>query len=359
VFELNIFIEMTETDSVQDPPVASDSFHYEPLDIKRNQIRILELHPGLADTPLQCSLKTVSLSELPLYDALSYEWGQLVTEQIMLDGMPIEIRQNLFAALWHLRSEFETKVLWIDALCINQEDVVERGAQVSMMGEIYSHAIQVRVWLGQGSEDTQEAFALAHDISELLDINSILTQEQKDVLGRSQSSWVALAGIFSASYWSRVWIIQEFVLAQEVVVHCGKNKINWAYLEAILFQFQKQLYNPEEGIPWESIPPFLAERVNAGRRSGVQSESLMRLLQLFAVSKSTDPRDKVYALIGLSFDAKDNFVVDYAKDLEEVKRDVAVFNYSETAWQAWRTMRKFPTELAHILFTTLDNIQAQ
>jgi hypothetical protein len=93
----------------------------------------------------------------------------------MLDGMPIEVRENLFAALWHLRSETETKVLWIDALCINQEDVVERGAQVNMVGEIYSHAVQVRAWLGQGSKDTQEAFALAHEISEVLDINGILT----------------------------------------------------------------------------------------------------------------------------------------------------------------------------------------
>jgi hypothetical protein len=82
----------------------------------------------------------------------------------------------------------------------------------------------------------------------------------------------------------------------------------------------------------------------------------MRLLQLFAVSKSTDPRDKVYALIGLSFDTKDNIVVDYTKDLEEVKRDVAAFYYSQTVWESWRTMRRFPTDLAHILFTTLDNI---
>jgi hypothetical protein len=343
-------------DSAQDFQVASDCFPYQPLDIKRNQIRLLELHPGLPDTPIRCSLKTVTLSELPRYDALSYEWGEPATEQIMLDGMPIEVRENLFAALWHLRSESKTMVLWIDAVCINQEDVVERGAQVSMMGEIYSHAVQVRVWLGRGSKDTQEAFALAHEISELLDIDSILTQEQKGVLGRSQSSWVALSGIFSASYWSRVWIIQEFLLARDVVVHCGKNRINWTYLDAILHQFQEQLYNPESPESRYSIPPFPAERVNAGRRSGAQSECLMRLLQLFAISKSTDPRDKVYALIGISFDARDNIVVDYTKNLEEVKRDVAVFYYSETVWDSWRTMRRFPTDLAHILFTALDNI---
>jgi len=67
----------------------------------------------------------------------------------------------------------------------------------------------------------------------------------------------------------------------------------------------------------------------------------------------------VYALIGLSFDAKDNFIVDYTKDLEEVKRDVVAFNYSKQAWEAWRTRRQCPTELARIWFTTLDKIQAQ
>jgi hypothetical protein len=66
----------------------------------------------------------------------------------------------------------------------------------------------------------------------------------------------------------------------------------------------------------------------------------------------------VYALIGLSLD-KDNFVVDYTKDLEEVNLDVAAYYYSEIRWEGWRTMRRFPLELAHISFTTLDNIQAQ
>jgi hypothetical protein len=151
--------------------------------------------------------------------------------------------------------------------------------------------------------------ALAHESSELLDINGTLTREQKYVPGRSQSSWVALSETFvSGSYWSRVWIIRKFVLARNVVVHYGKNSINWAYLEAILLQFQEQRYNPESPESRYSIPPFPAERASAGRRSGAQSESLMRLLQLFAASKSTDPRDKVYALVGLSFDAKHNII---------------------------------------------------
>jgi hypothetical protein len=80
---------------------------------------------------------------------------------------------------------------------------------------------------GQNSKDTQEAFALTHKISELLDIDGTLTREQKYVPGRSQSSWVALSEIFfSGSYWSRVWIIQECVLARNVIVHSGKNSIN-------------------------------------------------------------------------------------------------------------------------------------
>jgi Heterokaryon incompatibility protein (HET) len=115
---LNSFVETTEMDSAQDLQVASDCFFYQLLDTKRNQTRLLELHPGLANTPIRCSLKTVILSELPLYDALSYELGDPATEQIMLDGMPIEVRQNLFAALLYLRSESEMKVLWIDAMCI-------------------------------------------------------------------------------------------------------------------------------------------------------------------------------------------------------------------------------------------------
>jgi hypothetical protein len=134
-----------------------------------------------------------------------------------------------------LENRVRNKNPLVDAICINQEDVVERVAQVSIMDEISRKAYRVRVWLGRGSNDTQEALTLAHAISELLDINGTLNQEQKeDVLKCSRSSWDALSGLFSASYWSRVWIIQEFVLARDVVVHYGKNRINWAYLEAIL-----------------------------------------------------------------------------------------------------------------------------
>jgi hypothetical protein len=105
-------------------------------------------------------------------------------------------------------------------------------------------------------------------------------------------------------------------------------------LEAILLQLQEQLYSPEGLESRYSITPYPSEIASAGRRSGAQSESLMRLLQLFAANKSTDHRDKVYALVGLSFDAKDNIVADYTKDLEEVKRDVAAFYYSETMWNS-------------------------
>ncbi|KAF8849562.1 hypothetical protein BDZ45DRAFT_560418, partial [Acephala macrosclerotiorum] len=105
-----------------------------------------------------CTVYHVSLSDKPKYAALSYAWGSPErTKFISVDGRRIHITENLEMCLLHLRHEREGLVLWIDSICINQMDNIEKGKQVEQMGEIYSQAAVVIAWLGPQSADSDLA----------------------------------------------------------------------------------------------------------------------------------------------------------------------------------------------------------
>lgn len=107
---------------------------------------------------IHCSLSIINLDEDSgyqyIYEALSYEWG-IVTDTsflISIDGTKVSVRENLWWALWYLRHPSETRLLWVDALCIDQENGEERNHQVSQMGQVYSKASRVIAWLGRASD---------------------------------------------------------------------------------------------------------------------------------------------------------------------------------------------------------------
>lgn len=129
----------------------SDGWIYTHTPLKNYaSIRILELLPGREGSPLACSLKEVNKNEVP-YEALSYAWGAPIfskaIREITFDAV-IWITENLYEALQVLRSEVTPRILWIDALCINQPDLKEKGHQVAHMGSVFRDASRVVVWLG-------------------------------------------------------------------------------------------------------------------------------------------------------------------------------------------------------------------
>ncbi|KAF8848154.1 hypothetical protein BDZ45DRAFT_538013, partial [Acephala macrosclerotiorum] len=141
-------------------------FQYEPLDWTTDASRLIVLHPGSRDDEIRCTLQPLPLSvienpdnrstEHACYEALSYVWGDPSSPQlIQMNGHDFEVGRNLFSALQHLRIEDSDRLLWVDAICINQSDIPERNYQVSRMGLIYRAALQVIAWLGpatQGSD---------------------------------------------------------------------------------------------------------------------------------------------------------------------------------------------------------------
>ncbi|KAK4173663.1 putative heterokaryon incompatibility protein [Triangularia setosa] len=123
---------------------------YEPLNHHDSSIRLLRLLPGRWIDSIHCELQTVSLDDNPAYDALSYVWGNPQKKApIIIDRSPVEATKNLIAALRRLRSSIDVKVLWVDAICINQADNNEKTHQIGMMARIYKSAADVQVFLGE------------------------------------------------------------------------------------------------------------------------------------------------------------------------------------------------------------------
>lgn len=123
-------------------------------------IRLLQIesasHP---DSDINCVTKTVPLQSGQHYHALSYVWGtSLDTCPISMDGKVVNVRTNLFHALKQLRHTDGPRLLWVDALCINQQDEEEKSGQIKLMGDIYANAEAVFVWLGDEKPGTQKAF---------------------------------------------------------------------------------------------------------------------------------------------------------------------------------------------------------
>ncbi|KAH8808691.1 heterokaryon incompatibility protein-domain-containing protein, partial [Xylogone sp. PMI_703] len=171
-----------------------------------DEIRLLHLEPtsSLDDTSVRCTLKHVRLSAKPRYEALSYMWGPKSMKLIELNGVQCEVRENLWQALIHLRETNSTRIIWIDAVCINQNDIEERNSQVSQMGAIYRKAWRVVTWLGPEDPSTELGVWA-------------LNNHTKYLSQSISEHWInqlkAVKNLCDRGYWTRLWIIQEVLSA--------------------------------------------------------------------------------------------------------------------------------------------------
>lgn len=198
---------------------ATDPAPYEPIDSSKGEIRIIHLLPGSFDDTINIELVPVSLSSnpTPQYDALSYVWGlEKCSTPAFVNGIPIAITSNLDTALRYFRDKTNEKTLWVDAVCINQKDNVEKGPQVQMMGQIYSKAAQVLVWLGPAADGSDKLLErMSEGITE--------TQISDETL---QNSSFAMTG---RPWFTRIWVQQEIALAaRDPTMCCGGHALSWA-----------------------------------------------------------------------------------------------------------------------------------
>jgi len=128
------------------------------LPIAEGEIRLIRLHAAAPDGPIACSLLPTPQSTAPSYEALSYVWGsQQHSYPISLNGYAFHVTQNLFQALRYLRLPTADRLLWVDALAIDQGNDAEKSEQVLLMHTIYSGGKETIAWLGEGDEHVDAA----------------------------------------------------------------------------------------------------------------------------------------------------------------------------------------------------------
>lgn len=192
---------------------------YSPIDSSKEEIRVIHLLPGGFDDEISIKLATICLvsDPPPQYDALSYVWGiAQCRTPALVNGKAFTTTSNLDVALRYFRDKAVGKVLWVDAVCINQGDNVEKGPQVQLMGQIYSKAAQVLIWLGPAADGSDE----------LLGHMSAAEASEETVNPRLQDASLAM---MSRPWFTRIWVQQEFALArQDPIFCCGRYAVSWA-----------------------------------------------------------------------------------------------------------------------------------
>ncbi|KAK8093745.1 hypothetical protein PG997_000430 [Apiospora hydei] len=207
------------------PEKVEENPLYTPLDEYGDEIRILQLSPGSWEDPIVCTTFCARLEDRPAYTALSYAWGDPTdTRQVHLNGHPIQITRNLFAALRRLRDSDSVKQLWADALCINQADKEEKGRQVSLMHDVYSHSKDAIMWLGEYLNVDEDPYTGADrgdwsgverslipevNVREAFEDLERLTSNEHTIPyterpGDNQSMWM----LACAPWWTRIWTLQ-------------------------------------------------------------------------------------------------------------------------------------------------------
>ena len=301
---------------------------YSPLKDDDFEIRILDVFPaeGLYE-PITCAFRIASLATnpVPRYTALSYTWGDAnFASDIFVNGIKRSISPNLASALRHLRNQNGMTSLWADAVCINQTDELEKTAQLFIMDDIYRDAEEVLIWLGEASEDSDLAMKMiprwpvlkVQPIQNMEIVTGVqIGSDQDEALSMAASD--AIKNLLTRPYWTRVWIQQEVALARTVHVQCGQLCVpfdsfvqastSWEMLRLDVLE-APDLYN------WKCLPIFGATPLKNLIRLRQQQQTIIStsdraharsnirlfdFLRSYQYLMSSDPRDRIYALLGL------------------------------------------------------------
>ncbi|KAK4446584.1 heterokaryon incompatibility protein-domain-containing protein [Podospora aff. communis PSN243] len=302
---------------------------YSPLSDPAHEIRLLTLVPSPdSAAPINGALEVVSLDESHKpYDALSYAWGDPnITAPILLNGQEKQVTVNLQSALRHLRHESEPVTLWADAVCINQDDIAERSHQVGQMGHIYSTARSVLVWLGEERED-DDSHLVANQIASC--------GVGKDMIpfpppGPEAERLLQAASQFvRRDWWSRLWVIQEVLLAEELTLCLGRRRFPemdvWIGVSGFIIPLGRS----------SSDSDCSSEDTEQDAESGelplpepTHGRTLFSLLEAFCDRQCSQTVDRVYGLLGVADDADQYEAPDYSKSSEEVFTGVAVQGFT-------------------------------
>lgn len=352
---------------------TSDDLVYQPL-AGNYDMRVLELHAGNPEEELSCHLHICSVEfEYPMeaetgytpytlhamscttglpvwYTAFSYVWGDpALVGKLTCNGKPFAITENLRLALRRLRRNDVSILLWVDQICINQDDLQEKSQQVVLMGTIYQRAWSTLVWLGEEADNSSGAIDTLLATKEALRYyphgRSLEVGDFERLLLPAYDSprWLELGKLMSRPWFQRTWIIQEAVLSHQIIIMCGARYISWTdlclfALCVIDSDLEQYLYSPGDSCGKDGFSESGCIRtINISAIKDYVKAVLRRTFLLGLVesrsAQCTDPRDKVFAIMGLTSTL---VYPDYSKDFIDI--------YAETAMEIETT-----PELANLL----------
>lgn len=269
--------------------------------LRPNEIRLIDLYPGKWTDPLRCSLKTVNLADAASYESLSYCWGLTKSkEDLLSDKGSIPVTKNLSGALRQLRSDQTLRTLWIDAICINQADVTERGQQVSFMRDIFRLSDRTVVWLGEASHDSGLAIDLINELSQSSrqSDRSQLPNEAAKVLALHDPAWRALTRLLQRPWFQRTWIVQEASVSKDMSMVCGSQSIPWdVFVQAVQYAVELGVFIANGGSATNQALRLFETRLT------FQQDRRPTLYDILLSNRSfqaTDARDKVFGLLSLA-----------------------------------------------------------
>lgn len=303
----------------------SQRYQYSPFDPKKQQIRLVTLKPGAWSDKICCSIDVVSFDGHPIYEALSYVWGdEKDQEDIQLNDHPFKVTRNLWMVLRRLRDPVVSRILWIDAICINQSDKNEKSRQVAMMGEIYSSCQKAIVWLGEDPDTTKAGStsivaSRACDMLKMLGADRHLDQlpcfstsdgQRTEISEEYTIHFEAFRKFVDVPWWKRIWVIQEMVLPKNLKFLYSSEEFAYETLKSVVQGLQihgttccKQYRYTLRALAFDPILTF-QEQVEpmVSTRETWTNQTLTTLFHLrrqFSASQASQKRDLFYALLGL------------------------------------------------------------
>jgi len=359
------------------------------LPLSKDQFRLLEILPGTGDASIRCNLHVCALAEnWGAYEALSYTWTLGFTDRfgsgtaksmvplIECNGTMLRIGINLYHALRQLRKEGSSRLLWADAVCINQEDIQERSEQVAAMGNIFRDAHSVLVWLGSDlppltspggefvmkSRSSSKAFAgvcavvstwaAAREHAGLVrrpkyrNLRSGEVHSDSALMTTDSEAWSDVLDLYTCKWFSRLWVVQEIALARHATVIWGEFEISWQWIglaaaiirtnwNRILSTTSRHMGRVSLGVrqpPTARLVPsgvmnayFMYRISHSQTYSSPLQFSFCELLTLTRQFECMDKHDKVFGLLGLptTDGINSSIIPDYTESLSVLYHEIA------------------------------------
>lgn len=319
---------------------------YRTLDGSRAEIRLLVLPDSdAADTEsISASFRVVSLHEFPEFYALSYVWGNpTMTVPLFVDGSEVPTSPNLEHIIRILLSHdkgpatVRGKAIWIDALCINQENISEKEQQIPLMGQIYRQATRVLMWLGDAQGHADWAMDRMSDPDFYVAASNRNKTRRSPTPDEIRLKLIIEEDLEKRAYWTRVWIAQEIVLANyDPLVLCGHHYVPWShYVNLLQWLPANRGEYPEVAELWDEIKASIPKDLDGSKSSwmhrvfreayidlGAEEMNLAAVVTFTCKLGASNHRDYIYGCLGMLRPQDARLIIPaYGKSIAEVFKE--------------------------------------